>query len=608
VSTLRLVPFGPPATSALQQAIAAAKGGDPLQPVTVAVPSNYAGLSLRRRLGASEGGLVNVGFIVLSRVAELLGSPALASAGKRPLTSPVRAEAVRAALAAEPGIFAMVREHTSTERSLEYTFRELRHAPEDSLDAIASQSARAADVVRLYRDYRERTSRYYDEEDLALAAAEAVEQGSLALRDIGHVVLFLPRRLSPGEDSLLEALAKAGVLSAVIGLTGEVDADAAPRRIAERLAAIIGLLEEQPTAPLDGASRIVVVTDAEEEVRTVLRLVSERLAAGTPLPRMAVLFRAQQPYALLTQEQFRAAGVPFHGPGVRTLAQTVTGRTLLGLFRVRESGFRREVLADWLSGAPVLEEADGRPAPSQRWEPLSREAGIVRGVEQWQQRLERYARAAQSKLDELEEQDDGSEGRVRHLKSDIDHARRLAAFVSELANRLDYRGARGWGDYSSWAKGLLERYLGGAGHRRDWPEPEIEVYRNTVSALDALGELSTFRSQIDEPTFRRALERELEASAGRAGRFGDGVFLGRLTDAMGCDFDVAFVLGMSEGLLPPRGRDDPLVPDAERLEASEEIPLRTSRADEERRNYLAATCAANAERCRRPGSWPRRRA
>ena len=139
MSLLRLVSFGPPATGALQEAISAAKGSDPLQPVTVAVPSHYAGLSLRRRLGASQGGPVNVGFIVFSRVAELLGSPALASAGKRPLTSPVRAEAVRAALAAEPGIFATVREHTSTERSLEATFRELRRAPDGSLDLIASQ-------------------------------------------------------------------------------------------------------------------------------------------------------------------------------------------------------------------------------------------------------------------------------------------------------------------------------------------------------------------------------------------------------------------------------------------------------------------------------------
>ncbi|MGB6837835.1 MAG: PD-(D/E)XK nuclease family protein, partial [Dehalococcoidia bacterium] len=157
---LHLVPYGSPALDALRDAIAESKGEDQLQPVTVAVPSNYAGLSLRRSLGASPGGLVNVRFIVLARVAELLGSPALASTGKRPLTSAVSAEAVRAALAAEPGIFAPVREHTSTERSLEGTFRELRRAPNESLDAIAGQSARAAQVVRLYRDFRDRTEGY----------------------------------------------------------------------------------------------------------------------------------------------------------------------------------------------------------------------------------------------------------------------------------------------------------------------------------------------------------------------------------------------------------------------------------------------------------------
>ena len=132
--SLRLVPYGPPAVEALREAIAAAKGGDPLQPVTVAVPSNYAGLSLRRALGSTGRGLVNVRFIVLPRIAELLGSPALAEEGKRPLTSPVRAEAVRAAVAADPGIFGPVREHAATERSLEATFRDLRRAPEGALE------------------------------------------------------------------------------------------------------------------------------------------------------------------------------------------------------------------------------------------------------------------------------------------------------------------------------------------------------------------------------------------------------------------------------------------------------------------------------------------
>jgi RecB family exonuclease len=592
VSLLRLVSFGPLATGALQEAIAAAKGSDPLQPVTVAVPSNYAGLSLRRRLGASQGGLVNVGFIVFSRVAELLGSPALASAGKRPLTSPVRAEAVRAALAAKPGIFATVREHTSTERSLEATFRELRRAPDGSLDLIAAQNARAADVVRLYRDFRRRTAAYYDEEDLAFAAAETVAAAPLALRDIGQVILFLPRRLSPSESALADALAGEGRLSAIVGLSGEDNIDDAARQIATHLAVQLGQATEEKTAEPDGDSRIVLVTDAEEEVRTVLRLISERLAAGAPLHRIAVLYRAAQPYALLAQEQFRAAGMPFNGPGVRTLAQTITGRTLLGLFRVRESGFRRNVLADWLCGGPVLEEQDGHPAPAQRWDLLSRSAGIVRGAEQWRDRLARYVSSLRSERENLEEREDVSEGKLRYIDSEIGHAERLAHFIDGLAADLAYSGPPTWPGFAAWARGLIERYLGGEGHRRDWPEEEIEAHRSVVAGLEALGELAALRPQIDEPTFRRALERDLEASAGRAGRFGEGVFIGRLADARGCEFDTAFVFGMSEGLLPPRGRDDPLIPDRERLESGEEVPLRTARLDEERRDYVAALASA----------------
>jgi ATP-dependent helicase/nuclease subunit B len=109
---LVLTSYGRPARAALESLVAEAKGADPLAPVTVAVPSSYAGLSLRRhdaRFGPDHAaGLVNVRFLALNRVAELLGAPFLAEPDRVPLTPEARLEAARVALAEAPGVFASV--------------------------------------------------------------------------------------------------------------------------------------------------------------------------------------------------------------------------------------------------------------------------------------------------------------------------------------------------------------------------------------------------------------------------------------------------------------------------------------------------------------------
>ncbi len=601
MASLRLVPYGPEAALALRDAIVDAKAGDPLAPVTVAVPSNYAGLSLRRRLGSGallldgRAGLVNVRFYVLARVAELLGAPVLAAQGRRPLTSPVRAEAIRTALAEEPGIFRDVAEHPATERSLDSTFRDLRRADDEALTAVARHGARAADVVRLYRRFRELTAQHYDEEDLAAAAAGAVRSGTAALRDVGHVILYLPRRLSPAEQTLVDALGHAHGLTALIGLTSDEDADLPARRLAAQLERVLGPAAEQPPTFSPAGTGIVAVTDAEEEIRAVLRMAMERLAHGTPLHRMALLYPIVQPYALLAHEQFHAAQVPHNGPSVRTLAQTLAGRTLLGLLRLRDEELRRDLMMDWLSAAPVL-DSDGRPVPAQRWDLLSRSAGVVKGASQWRERLARHRRSLVQQHRALEETADGDDWKLRRIERDLEHIDRLARFVEELIDRLDSRGRSTWEQFASWGRDLLARYLGGEGRLEIGPdaeeqEKEIEAYRAVDGAMEALSTLGEIRSRIDEATFRRALERELEGPAERIGHFGEGVFIGRIADAMGADFDVVFLVGMSEGVLPSRARDDPLLPDRERASA-EGMPLRTQRQVEERRDYLAALASA----------------
>src|SRR5207237_3249628 len=139
------VPYGRAAADRLRLLISEAKGGEPLEPVTVVVPSNYVGVATRRLLaGGTLGpvcgkgtGIAAVTFLTPYRLAELLGAARLAGAGRRPVSTPVLAAALRAVLADTPGVFAPVAAHPATETALVAAYRELRDCSEAALDAVA---------------------------------------------------------------------------------------------------------------------------------------------------------------------------------------------------------------------------------------------------------------------------------------------------------------------------------------------------------------------------------------------------------------------------------------------------------------------------------------
>ena len=579
--------FGQVATEMLRVTIGAAKAGDPLAPVTVIVPSNYAGLSLRRVLG--KGGLVNVRFLVMARLAELLGAPSLVG-DRVPLTSWARAEAVRATLAGHTGILQPTAEHPATAAALDATFRDLRHAPEGGLENLASQSRRGAEVVALFRRFRALTADTYDAEDVAGAAAKSVRDGSAAMRDVGHAILYLPRSLSPAEEVLVRELDRRDAIDVILGAARDEVADRELTGLAERFGK--NLPPREPSERPLHATSIVRAVDGEEEARSVIRLIAAAVENGTRLHDIGVLYPSAEAYPALLREQFNAAGMPFSGPPTRPLLNSMAGRVLLGMLELPALGFRREAVMNWLTSGPIVEtwqgEHRGRWVPGAQWDEISRDAGVVQGIAQWQSRL-------------------AGSTRGRNRIRDAESAGRLGTFITELDQNLRApKGASSMAELGQWALGLLDRYLGSEEFATGWEQPsELEAYQAVRKALETIHTSPPLRDPQTgvelaphagkDPgealqLFRQVVEQALQPASGRLGRFGEGVFIGPLKAARGMEFEKVFILGMVEGVVPAAAREDPLLPDTDRDHAS--LPSADARRSEIRCDYLAALASA----------------
>lgn len=590
-------PYGRAAGEALARELAAAKGGDPLAPVTVIVPSNHVGVGARRLLAsgalgevASRGtGIAAVSFLTVYRLAELLGSRRLAAAGRRPVSTPLIAAAIRAALKRDAGAFTDVAEHPATESALVEAYRELRDLSPSALDALAAQSRRARDVVRLHRAARAALERdFYDEQDLTLAAIEEVEVTPFP----EPVVVYLPQRTSQHGAGLIAALAANGAVSVLAGTTGRAGADS---DVARSLARITGAAVADPPEVATNAKTTTFVScsDADEEVRTAVRTVVDAARSGTPLDLVAILHASPEPYARLVHEHLRAAGIPANGAAVVPLSARIAGRSLLGLIDLPNTGFRRESVFAWLSGAPVL--VAGKWAPVVSWERLSREAGIAGGRDQWDQRLDHLADAFDAAAAEAEGDPDAPEWRAERARTSAARARQLRAFVLAIADDLAAAAAapKAWSDHVRWAKRHLDDVLGKAHRRVDWPVAEQKAAEKVEQSLDRLAALDDVEPHTTLEVFARTLAMELESDLGRVGRLGEGVLVGSIGMGIGLDLERVVVLGLAEGAFPSRVSDDSLLPDGEREACGGELALRKELVDRQHRELLATLAGAS---------------
>jgi ATP-dependent helicase/nuclease subunit B len=548
----------------------------PLDRVTVLVATRAAGVHLRRGLGTVRG-LCNVVFRTLEDLVTELARTVLAP-GRRVANVRVQREALRQVLLAERADRSALAHSPRAIAELTGVLGNLWLADERALPALRQSGADGTGLVILL-DAVERhlaAHGFADPGSLVDAAARTEDpRGAL-----GTLVAWRLPPLAGRHRAFLDALRQRGVT--VYDAPGEGGG----------------------VAP---ATRVVGCSDPDEEVRTVLRRVAAAADAGVPLWRIAVVHPAGDRYRRIVHQQFARAGVPVSGTGPGALSESATGRAALGLLSLAGSPWRRDEVMRWLESAPISVPPHGGRAPVDRWDDVSARAGVVDGLDQWAERLARFAAGGTGRRDH-----------VAHIASESDAAGRLAEFVAQLAREADPGDRRRWWEFSDWTRRLLDRYLLPEDEASVWPPIErlaasdVRQVVFDLKALDAVSsgtDLAWFRHTLAGELRSRRLRRDREADEDAdapldvrvlPGATGNGVFVGSFGDARGLDFDRCFAVGLADGVAPAYV-DEGLLPDLG-TDAPPGWPTTLSRQDDQRSDFWQALATA---RDHPVVTWPR---
>lgn len=570
--------YGAEALERLGSVVGRAKASDPMAQVTVLAPSNIAGIVARRHLArgtAGRPGIAGIEVTTLVRLAERIAAPLLVP--RRPATPTVLAAAWRRALTEEPGRFAEIAEHPATVRALVRAHADLRDISDGARAALSAVSPLCADLIRLHlRVQSVIGDAWHDNTDVLATARDHVWSAAL-----GSCVLYLPQDLSRAESAFVTALGEGAELTAIAGLTGVQRADRAVRRLLTSL----GVNPEQrPT--IRTATGVINASDSDDEVRCVVRDVMTTLRA-TPAHRVAVLHSDAAPYARLLHEQLQAAGVRVNGAGYRAVEERAVGRFLLQILALGERGLPRAELFRALSGVPCR-TFDGGRVPIARWERMSRTAGVV-GGEDWDRRLRSYIDDQHAQKREEQARDEPQEWVIRRCEEQAGTAAELRDFALRLRDELG-RTFETWAELRDWAERLFTALVGEVDELNKLPVEEQYAATSVVSVLHGVAVLDSVGVGVTPSLqgLRDVLETELSGSGARVGRYGEGVFVGPLSAAVGLDLDVVHVVGLSEDLYPGRIRNDALLPDRARRASGGEMPDQRAGLDARHRHLLAA--------------------
>jgi len=514
--------------------ISSYQANDPFAPVVILTNSPLEGFLLRRQLAEkrAESGAKALANIQVSTPAELISS-----------------------LCVRAGIYDISRTPTTVIEAAIFALMESSDKDNKSVQSMATSNAIAkvhkklelvsTEDVQTMMSAESATSTQRKVLEMVLTARK-IQSGTLP----SNAVVKLFDLLSSGNQEITQGLGQ--VHSLALGL---------PKAVLKVLAELQNATEqvfiyapsELPSGKLEAGPGLHLisspdpVTEASIAVRAAIHKLSESHA-----DRVAIIYADESQYLNQIQDELNSSGVTWHGKG-RTMSQSsVLYRTLEilleSLVERREdfSGFDRPKLMRLLqNGFLKVDEIDIAEDTVRKF---VRRQELYADAVNWLDILNFLEQEAENDRDSLAREHLGL--LLKTIETGLNHiskattweqlGQRLKTATSELHLNLEIEEGsveeRVWGDLTK----LLESEL---------------------LAIDELGVAQPeLKLKVEAGNLLRLVRKRVGESRVRVGNLSTGIFVGTVSDAQLLTFETVFLLGATEGLLPPTVNSDPFLP------------------------------------------------
>jgi ATP-dependent helicase/nuclease subunit B len=597
-------------------AVQALKTADPLAPLTVLAPGNLLALRLRRAVAWAGRGHVGLQVFTPIDFAREVAEDTLTQQKQQPLP-PLAARLVVKKLLREvepSNYFAPLATQPGFPQALLSTIADLKQAgvrPQqlrtfvDHVQQGETSRYKLDSLSTLYERYSHFLTEhgFYDNDDLLERAAVLLE----AHPTTSPLFLYgfydftpLQRRLIAAALKERDVLAffpwRAGAayeyatptLTWLTGLGLHYTPLAVTERQENSLTRVqTHLFADRPsrlsptTAKSDSSVTVISAPGESREAREIGRVILELVRDyRLHFHEIGVLLRDATTDGVLLSETLTELGIPCFLYSGLPLIRTQAGQSLHLLCQVLTEDYLRSRVIEFLGVAEppfadLLGELAEYARPAQ-WEAFSLAAGIVRGAEEWRERLSRLA------ADREQGHAGGeAEGEDRHVLHSF--VTFMQGFLATSDSLLRVNTWQGWAEQTL---RLLRTYVSPTAHTT-----EVEEALMRCGQLDLLGE------PVPLEEWSRIVDAALTAATVEMGAFEkEGVCIGDLFVTRGVRFRAVIVPGLVEGNFPRTVRQDPLLLDTERQYLAEtlgcDLPQRRRLSEEERLLFTLATQSA----------------